>query len=515
MLTTQSPPGGYPSPTVSAPVSVTGWGIAFVADDDKGRPVSSLKLDARLLAKLMTESYPSNPSVQQSWTLTNSAGDVLSTALRTNPVSILQDPEFIALNPGLTDSSSAAAALLSLNTSSDEIYALTSYINADPEARSWLDGQADPWGMQVNPNYKGIALPVSSWPILDSFQLPDPGGTNICLDFNGGVPYLPLIAAPVSRLAFIAQDVQYALAQVQTTCSFTVNNDTGEITTTKLTAAGRQGAGQRFMLGLVSLGDAARYSLNVASLESQSTVRPTQVVSDATGRTFVDPTPAAMSAAAQMLLASPDATDNTWTMPYGTMRTDAAGLNAYPGTVPVYAAIPTSGLDKAEAADWATFLDYTVGAGQTEGENPGQLPTGGYLPMTTANGLGSFVAFTARAAAAVAAQQGVVPAIGGGNLPSDSEDTGLSVDQAAAGVNPPIDGPADAGSNDTPAPTASTPAASPSASPSKTATKPVALMTPRIGSGIGAALLPILLALAVAAGLVNVFVRLRLRGPRA
>ena len=58
--------------------------------------------------------------------------------------------------------STAASSLLSLNTSSDEIYALTSYINADPEARAWLNGSPDPWGMIVNPNYKGITLPTSS-----------------------------------------------------------------------------------------------------------------------------------------------------------------------------------------------------------------------------------------------------------------------------------------------------------------------------------------------------------------
>ena len=191
----------------------------------------------------------------------------------------------------MTTSSTAQSSLLSLNTSSDEIYALTSYINADAEARAWLDGTPDPWGMQVNPNYKGISLPVSSWPLLDSFILPDPGRANICLDFNGGTPYLPLISAPVSRLAFIGQDVEFGLSQEETGCSFTTDpNNPSTVTTVKFTAAGRQAAGQRFMLGLVDLGDAARDGLNLASLESVATAAsPTEKITDASGRTFVAP----------------------------------------------------------------------------------------------------------------------------------------------------------------------------------------------------------------------------------
>ena len=513
-FTTDAPPGGYPSPIVSAPVAVTGFGVAFVADDAKGKQVNKLNLDARLLAKLITESYPDTPSVQASWEITNPQGDVLSTALRTNPLSILQDPEFIALNPGLSSNSTAQASLLSLNTSSDEITALTSYINADPEARSWLEGTPDPWGMQVNPNYKGIELPVSSWPILDSFVLPDPGGTNICLDFNGGVPYLPLIAAPVSRLTFIAQDVQFALAQSQLVCSFTTNQ-AGEVTTTKLTATGRQGAGQRFMLGLVSLGDAARDGINLASLESQSTTRSTQRITDPTGRTFVAPTNDSMRAAAALL--APNATDNIWDVDYAAMRTTTRGLNAYPGTMPVYAAIPTSGLAPQEASDYAQLLDFADGAGQTQGDGQGQLAAG-FLPMTTGNGLGNLVAFTALAAAAVAAQQGVVPAVGGGNLPgADSGGTagsGASLNQLAAGLasEPQAIAPLAADQATTPV-TAPMPAPTTSAPTKKIVAKPVAHLTPRVGSGFAAALLPLLLAVAVAAALINVLVRLRARRP--
>ena len=64
------------------------------------------------------------------------------------------------------------AELYALSSDSDVMYALTSYINADPEARAWLNGTPDPWGMTVNPAYQGISLPLSSWPQLDTYTPP-------------------------------------------------------------------------------------------------------------------------------------------------------------------------------------------------------------------------------------------------------------------------------------------------------------------------------------------------------
>ena len=63
----------------------------------------------------------------------------------------------------------AASVLLALSGESDVTWALTSYINSNPAARAWLNGQPDPWGMTVNCEYKGIKLPVSSWPLLSTY----------------------------------------------------------------------------------------------------------------------------------------------------------------------------------------------------------------------------------------------------------------------------------------------------------------------------------------------------------
>ena len=60
-----------------------------------------------------------------------------------NPLNITLDPEFQALNPGLPQSSAleAAAALQVFGSSTDLVWALTSWIDADPEARAWLNGE--------------------------------------------------------------------------------------------------------------------------------------------------------------------------------------------------------------------------------------------------------------------------------------------------------------------------------------------------------------------------------------
>ncbi len=47
-------------PVVQAPVAVTGFAISYTIDDAKGHEYTKLRLNARLLAKLITESYPAD-----------------------------------------------------------------------------------------------------------------------------------------------------------------------------------------------------------------------------------------------------------------------------------------------------------------------------------------------------------------------------------------------------------------------------------------------------------------------
>lgn len=525
--TSRPPDTPYTAPTVNAPVAVTGFGIGFAVDGADGRPVGHLNLDARLLAKLLTESYPSQPFVKDA-----------DPALAGNPLNITFDPEFQALNPGIPAKvRDAAATLLTLNTDSDVIYALTSYIEADPEARLWLNGKPDPWGMRVNPNYSGISLPVYNWPLLDSFEPVDEyqPGRNDCL-WADPLPYLPLVAAPTARLFSIGQDVEFALAQSQTTCVLNPYNP-GSTDGSKLVANGRQAAGSRFMLGTVSLGDAAREGLSLASLESTSDVSPSTAITDTSGRTFVAPTPASLRAAAHTL--HPDDATGTWPIPYTALR-NPGNAKAYPGTMVVYAAIPTETLPRGEAKDYGTFLEFAAGSGQHQGTAQGDLPPG-YLPMTSRNGLAQLADYTRRAATAVAAQRGALPPLVAPPPPPHQHHPSSSPPPGGGSSVPPVGGtrtppPPGAGpvggqtgsqGGEFGAPTggASTPPAAPASSAAPTTppsssessltnAQPAAASTPLVDSTLSGMVLPIVAGLALAAGIAGVATRLRPRAGR-
>ncbi len=395
-------PNGYPVPTVNAPVAFTGFTISYDISGEDGQPYQNLKLTPLLLAKLLTESYPDTSEY---------AG--FNAAIGKNPQNITQDPEFEQLNPGvpIQFDVDAAAELVSLSSDSDVIEALTTYINDDPAARAWLNGDSsgepaacDSSGqfavgatgacpaMVVNPAYKGIQLPVDQWPLLAPLDLQSfynlynqPGET--CL-YDSPVPYLDAVASPLDTLESISEDLQFAEPNSEVICS-TIN---GSTTGQKLVADPRQAAGQYFMLGITPLADNYPYALQPALLQT-------------TPGNFVGPTTAALQSTASLL--KPDAQTGTWPIPYNDFET-AAGQNAYPGSMVVYAAVPTKGLPKADAADIGQVLQFAATTGQQQGTGPGQLPPG-YLPLTAADGLGSLAAYTEAAAADVTAQNGETP----------------------------------------------------------------------------------------------------------
>ena len=392
-FTSLAPPGGYSKPVVSAPVAMTGFGIGYAIDDADGHEYTKLRLTPRLLAKLLTESYPAVQAVHDGWADTPSAEEPTNyKPLANNPINIAADPEFIALNPGLSHDppqTFGASTLLALSSSSDIISALTDYINADPDARAWLDGKPDPWGMVVNPNYKGIKLPVDNWPLLDTYEPTSIyNGTNPCLEQNP-VPYLPLVASPMNTLSLISLNLQYAIQQSQVVC-------TGADTLNpKLVAIGPQPIGSRFIIGITSLADVLRYRINTAALQTRA------------GH-FVAPNDAGLRGAAKLL--APNSADGTWELPYDQLVGASGATNAYPGAMLMSAAIPTKGLAPTDAANYAKYLTFAGAAGQTHGSNAGQLPDG-YLPLTSANGLGAQARYTEIAAQYVAAQNGKVPTL--------------------------------------------------------------------------------------------------------
>jgi hypothetical protein len=442
-LVSRPPDAGWPGPTVNAPVAVTGFAISYVIDDATKHAYTNLKLTPRLLAKLLSESYWALPALGTDFA--KLPDNDPHHAMAKNPQDMAADPEFQALNPnvGGTNQFAAAATLLALNGNSDVIHALTSYLNADPEARAFLDGKPDPWGMVVNPSYKGIPLPVSAWPLQDAYLSPD-YNLDGCLNDSQGqlhpVPILPLVAAPMAALATIAQSMQYAIANSGIKCIAQVDA-AGRIVGGTLKPLGRQTPGSRFMLALTSLADARFLGLRPAALQSDASDVGAKFASGA-HRHFVTPDDDSLRAA--MASTTADTERQLWPIDYGKLRTSSG---AYPGTMVVYAAVPTTGLDQTTATELAQLLVFAADEGQHPGPDQGQLPPG-YLPMTAANGLGALAAYTRAAAVAVAAQQGGVPATTpgspggvnpGGSVPNAGASVGASASPSASPWKPGVD----------------------------------------------------------------------------
>lgn len=375
-----------------APTALTGFGIAFNVDDPtSGQALTSLRLDARLLAKLLTESYP---------------GDVVGIGhpgLAGNPWSLFKDPEFLKLNPGFHPIAGgtqplSAATLLALSTGSQVIERLTAYIASDANARAFIAGKPDPWGMRINPAYKDLPLPVSTWPLLDTWRPKNTG--NKCLDAAPPV-YLQNIAAPVSNMRQIAADMLFSWPRVQVIPP-TPDINTGVCGVARTAV---QPYGQRFMLGLVTLGDAVRYGLSVASLETT----PGRYVAASTQ---------------SILAAVKDAKPSAKGQPFVLGQAEHRVADAYPGAMIVYTAALTRGLKKDEAARVAQFIDVSLNQGQRPGRGNGMLP-GGYVPIIKSGPTRALYQAAMAARAAIAAQRAPATpappgAPGGGALPSAS-----------------------------------------------------------------------------------------------
>ena len=257
--------------------------------------------------------------------------------------------------------------------------------------------------MVVNPKYKGIELPVSTWPQLDTYIPTGLEANDPCLAASPA-PWLPQVASPVESMATITLELQFNISDSLVDC----NNS---FQFPSYTSVGQETPGQAFILGITSLADADQYGLETAALETQGGSTSDAKFSSGAGRTFVTPAVGSMRAALKLMTA--DKTAGSWSVPYAKLRSATAGKSAYPGTMLISTDVPTSRLAKPVAGDLGKFLTFVAGAGQHSGFGNGQLPPG-YLPLTAANGAAKMVAYTKAAAADVTAQNGKVPALNGG-----------------------------------------------------------------------------------------------------
>jgi hypothetical protein len=334
-LTTQPITGPTKHPYTYAPVAVSATSVGYWVDNaNTGQPYRNVKLDARLLTKMLTTSYA---YTDDSCPNGGSAGFGCDNAVDRNPQNLYADPEFRKLNPTVWQNASQPSGYeipVVLSGDSDMTWETTSWLAADKDASSFLAGQFDPWGMHVNTYYLGLKYPIAGFLPMD--------------------PYLPVSSqdAPVYPLTSLASDM--ALNQQPGTM------DVKDPTTGNYDSLPPQIDGDRDLWSLIDQADAARFLIPSAALEN------------AAGK-FVEPSDAAMAAAVKDMTVNPDGITRS-------MNHTDKDPAAYPLTMIIYAVVPTGGISKAKAAAIAQFLDDVATGGQQQGTSPGELAPG-YLPL--------------------------------------------------------------------------------------------------------------------------------------
>ncbi|MFI1097101.1 hypothetical protein [Streptomyces sp. NPDC020917] len=372
-------------PVVYAPTAVSGLVIGYnVNVSGTTRQVPHLRLNARLVAKMITQSYscdlPTPPNSPPFGRLDPK-----------NAKDLAGDPEFKQLNSDVHygSSSSCDFSLGVPQAGSDGAAMLWTWLRSDPAAKAFLEGKADPWGMKINPYY--LALDPAHTALSDfgkpdsTVYLPDPKGhpdTRVTgIDVN---PYMPSL---------------FDTARI-------VRNGTNGAIRSWVFGGGpplaqkdpRALPGQSFMMGLTDAASAARYRLGTAELLN------------ADGQ-FVAPTVDSLTKAVNGMKAGK--------VP-GVLDQDPARKTpgAYPLTTVTYAAGNAS-MDAAQRAKYATLIRYAVGAGQQPGISYGQLPFG-YAPLTPTLHDQALAAATALVAGVVPTSQADGGAGGGSGSGSGS-----------------------------------------------------------------------------------------------
>ncbi|WP_405984754.1 hypothetical protein [Streptomyces sp. NBC_00872] len=340
---------------VHAPVAVSALTVGFFWEDGDAGQVHDLKLSPRLLAKLLTGSYPYD--VRQI-----TFQSPVPKHLEGNALSIIVDPEFRELNPYFerpTAPQLGPDGILLQAGNSDVNSLVWRYLQSDTDAREFLQGKPDPWGMKVNPSYRGLGLDKDA-----PFDFPkaDPTETEVSLalggDQTGKISYGQQEKSPYSN------DLHNGALRIRRGASgatFVPAQDPNSPGGVKLVTSDAI-PGDRRTYGIVDAASASRYELDVAAL------------ANADGQ-YVKPTADALLKAVDRM---PDSAVKGVKAP--TPATAKGG--AYPLAAVAYAVAPLDQPAKVRQ-DYARLIRYAAGAGQTPGLAPGELPPG-YAPLPEA-----------------------------------------------------------------------------------------------------------------------------------
>ena len=378
-----TPPEGRRT-VVTAPIATSGVVVAFSVDRQiafgredfalNGTRATLMNLNARLLAKLLTQSYDmgaapnggrttgfNSPFRSGSFTPTYTPARSFPAA---NPRTLYDDPEFRRLNPDFVRWLEQSAGLSPVNMAdvlvsandTDAYQTLWRWILSDPAARGFLDGTADGDGMLVNPYYKGqIDQGTSSFPLLDPTCIDDLEDPN--------ADKAPLLCQ-INNHPRVEDDGEAAQSAVRgdtrrvNVAPTQFTGAAGEILGFR--AGARQQQGQIAMLVITTSSVAERFGL------------PTARLANADGE-FVAADVGSMAKAREQMLSRAD----------GVLLSQPGAVRAggYPLTTNSYALVDVAATTQAQNDAFAAILDYAATDGQRPGTASGQLPPG-YAPLT-------------------------------------------------------------------------------------------------------------------------------------
>lgn len=376
-------------PLAYAPVALGGIAISFAIDafpdssageqyrNRAGLPLTDMKLTPRLLAKLLTASYvdalPSGADLSH-------IGYKSFTDPGNNARSLVFDPDFRAINDPewsvqLIVGASISDVLMPLGRS-DLAERVWEYVLADAEARAWLAGEPDPWGMVVNPCYSTNAEVSAKCPKLDTsapdtaplslprddFPKADPSEKvdTTLTDPANGTGALNLVTWRPYASGFVDGGYRVLRGDGMTLGAwdkFSVPPKFGK--------SQRQLLGSRQVLALTSTPAARLYQTATAQLRNPA------------GK-FVSPTSASLTAAAAAMTPV-NGQKQVLSFDQSSAKAKAA-KDAYPLAIPVYAALNPQQTDADQRSDYAKLISYAAGDGQSPGSEDGELPSG-YAPL--------------------------------------------------------------------------------------------------------------------------------------
>lgn len=430
-------------PLAYAPVAIAGVAVSFAIDrqphpqnattEERERarlPLTEMNLTPRLVAKLLTASYrdslpPGTDISHIGYTDGANPGK--------NARTIIQDPDFLQHNGGpdgewahqIVVGASVADALVPTGRS-DLAVQLWNYIQSDPEAAAWLNGEPDQWGMVVNPwystnpevNKNGVpfALPRDNFPKADPIEKPD---TTVTDPANG--------SGAVNLVTFrpFTHDFENGAYDTLRGDGLILGEWDRFAQIPKYRKQPRELFGTQKVIALTTTPAASLYQTVTASLRNPA------------GQ-FVAPTLEGMAAGAAAMTPH-SAQPKVLGIDFASSQAKGA-TTAYPLTMPVYAALNPLQTDAQLRATYAGLIRYGVTEGQTPGTDLGQLPPG-YVSLP-----GSWIAQANAAAADI--EQGVAQV----KAPQGATTTQVSSPSpAAARPSAPAPAPASAAS---PSPTA-------------------------------------------------------------